>query len=169
MDSENEVWTAWQELVSREELEPMEVLKAAAMYERYFQEVQTHSVQVARAEGHSWQDIADAVAVTKQAAWARWRDPQKKVPGKSALFGEFPVKPPIQAAEVFDSMVVRVVESLVGDDDPNRDGLLSAGRNALADAVVAHANSPKTVPFRVFALWSIRQAVIRRFYEIHGK
>lgn len=163
------VWAVWQELLSSEELEPMEVLKAAAMYERYFQEVQSHAVQVARAEGRSWQDIAEAAAVTKQTAWAKWRGSKSEARERPALFGEFPVQPPVQAAEVFDTMVVRAVESLVGEDDPIRDELLAAGRTALSDAVVAHGNAPKAVPFTVFASWWIRQAVIRRFYELHGR
>jgi hypothetical protein len=85
------------------------------------------------------------------------------------LFGEFPVKPPAQAADVFDSMVVRMVELIVGDDDPMRDDLLSVGRRALADAVVAHSNAPRTVPFRVFATWSIRDAVQRQYLELLEK
>lgn len=31
-------------------------------------------VRIARSEGHSWQDIGDALQVTRQSAWERFRD-----------------------------------------------------------------------------------------------
>lgn len=31
-------------------------------------------VQVARSNGHTWQEIADALGVTRQSAWERFRD-----------------------------------------------------------------------------------------------
>ena len=146
----------------------MELLKAAGMYERYFQEVEHHAVDVARAEGHSWQEIADVVGVSKQTAWAKWRGPEQKRRQKrepSAEFEEFPVKPPADAAEVFDSMVVQVVDSLARDDS-RREELLSAGRQGLADAISSHGSATRAVPFAVFASWWIRQAVIRQLYEV---
>ncbi len=167
-----EIWNTWDELLRKEDLDPIEILKAAAMYERYFQEVQRYAVDVARAEGRPWQEIADEVGVTKQTAWAKWRGPeQKRRPRREqpAGFEEFPVKPPADAAEIFDSMVVQVVDSLVRDDDPRRGELLSAGRQGLADAIGSHGSATRTVPFAVFASWWIRQAVIRRFYEVHGE
>jgi hypothetical protein len=162
------IWNMWDELLGQEDLEPMEVLKAAGMYERYFQEVEHHAVDVARAEGHSWQEIADAVGVSKQTAWAKWRSPEQKRRQKrepSARFEEFPVQPPTDAAEVFDSMVVQVVDSLIRADDPRRAELLSAGRQGLADAIDSHGSETRAVPFSIFASWWIRQAVIRELYE----
>jgi hypothetical protein len=161
------IWNTWDELLGKEDLEPMEVLKAAAMYERYFQEVEHHAVDVARAEGHSWQEIADVVGVSKQTAWAKWSSPEQKRRQKrepSARFEEFPVKAPDDAAEVFDSMVVQVVDSLTSPDDPRREELLRAGRQGLADAIASHGSTTRAVPFAVFASWWIRQAVIRQLY-----
>jgi hypothetical protein len=162
----NDIWAAWQELMSREDLDPVEILAAAAMYERYFQEVQGHAAQVARAEGRSWQDIADAVGTSKQTAWQKWRGPDRKMRERRGDFGDFPVTPPVGAAEIFDSMVVRIVDDVVGKDAPLHDELLAAGRRALSDAVEEHKHTVKTVPFSVFASWCVRQAVLRRFYEL---
>ena len=160
------IWQPWEDLLSGQDLEPLEVLKAAAMYERYFQEVQSHAARVARAEGRSWQDIAEAVSVSRQTARQKWHGSPQSVRERSITFGEFAVKPPVQAAEVFDSMVLRMVESLTAEDDPIRDELLRAGRDALAEAIEAHRDSPGTVPFTVFASWWIRQALNRRFAEL---
>jgi hypothetical protein len=165
------IFATWEDLLGREDLEPMEVLKVASMYERYFQEVQRYAVGVARAEGRSWQDIGDTVGLSKQTAWAKWRDSDergRKRRERSARFEDFPVQPPADAAEVFDSMVVQVVDSLVPRDDPKRGELLSAGRQTLAEAIEGHGQTTKTVPFTVFASWYIRQAVIKRFYEVRG-
>jgi hypothetical protein len=163
------IFGTWEDLLGREDLEPMEVLKVAAMYERYFQEVQRHAVDVARAEGRSWQDVADEVGLTKQTAWAKWRDADergRKRRERSARFEEFPVQPPADAAEVFDSMVVQVVDSLLPAGSPNRNDLLSAGRKALADAIEAHGSTTRTVPFTLFASWWIREAVTQRLSEL---
>jgi hypothetical protein len=162
----NDIWATWQELLGREDLDPIEILTAAAMYERYFQEVQDHAAQVARAEGRSWQDIADAVGTSKQTAWQKWRGPERKMRERRGAFGDFPVSPPVGAAEIFDSMVVRIVDDVVGEDSPVRDELLAAGRRALSDAVEGHRHTPRTVPFSIYASWCVRQAVIRRFYEL---
>jgi hypothetical protein len=162
------ILSPWEELLGREDLEPMEVLKVASMYERYFQEVQRHAVGVARAEGRSWQDIGDEVGLSKQTAWAKWRDSDergRKRRERSARFEDVPVQPPAEAADVFDSMVVQVVDSLVPRDDPRRGELLSAGRRTLAEAIDGHGRTSQTVPFTIFASWYIRQAVIK---TLHG-
>jgi biotin operon repressor len=33
-----------------------------------------HSVSKARSEGHSWNEIATALGVSRQSAWEKWRD-----------------------------------------------------------------------------------------------
>jgi hypothetical protein len=68
----------------------MEVLALAAMYERYFQEVQNHAANVVRAKGRTWQEIADAVGVTKQTAWQKWRTPVEKGREFSVRLADFP-------------------------------------------------------------------------------
>ena len=110
----------------------MEVLKAAAMYERYFQEVQSHAVEVARAEGRSWQDIAEAAAVTKQTAWAKWRGSKSEARETCRpCSGISRCNRRCGRRRCSTRWWCRAVESLVGDDDPIRDELLAAGRTAL--------------------------------------
>jgi hypothetical protein len=77
MDAESH-WDRWQRVIQGDEFDAMEVLAIAAMYERYFQEIQSRAVNVLRSEGRTWQEIADAVGVTKQTAWQKWRTPAEK-------------------------------------------------------------------------------------------
>ena len=35
-------------------------------------------MNVLRSEGRTWQEIADAVGITKQTAWQKWRTPAEK-------------------------------------------------------------------------------------------
>ena len=77
MDAESH-WDRWHQVIQGHEADPLEVLATAAMYDRYFQEVQSRAVKVLRKEGRTWQEIADAVGVTKQSAWQKWRTPAEK-------------------------------------------------------------------------------------------
>lgn len=38
------------------------------------------AVSAARAEGRSWQDIGDALGITKQAAWEQWKHLEHPAP-----------------------------------------------------------------------------------------
>ena len=71
-------WDGWERGIQGDEFAGMEVLAIAATYERYFQEIQSRAVNVLRSEGRTWQEIADAVGVTKQTAWQKWRTPAEK-------------------------------------------------------------------------------------------
>lgn len=83
-------WEAWQGVLAKEDADPLEVLGAAAMYERYFAEVQNHAVKAARAQGRSWQDIGDAVGTTKQSAWQKWRSPKEQATDLTVRFVTIP-------------------------------------------------------------------------------
>jgi hypothetical protein len=50
----------------------MEILRLAGMFQRYFCQVQDRAVRAARAQGRSWEEIGDAIGVTRQAAWQRF-------------------------------------------------------------------------------------------------
>ncbi len=164
-----EIWEAWQQLMSGPDLEPARVLQVAAMYERYFQEVQNHAVTVARSEGRSWQEIADAVGISKQSAWERWRRPRRPTSPEMQRLGEFAVEAPRRAADVFEPMVTQVVDSIVWEDAPMRDELIEAGQRALVAAIDAHDESRRRVPFTIYASWTIRQAVTQKFLEIRDR
>lgn len=149
----------------------MEVLRTAAMYERYFQVVQRHAVEVARAEGCSWQEIADAVGISRQGAWERWERRRRGsgAPVTVGNLGEFPVEPPVGPEELFAPMVDAVAESFTAEGDPKRDELVEAGRRALSEAIEGHQRTPKPVPFGVYASWCVRQAMTRRFFELRDQ
>jgi hypothetical protein len=77
MDEESH-WNAWQRAIEGDEVDAMQVLHMAAMYERYFKEVQSQAAKVLRGEGRTWQEIADSVGITKQTAWQKWGSPAEK-------------------------------------------------------------------------------------------
>ena len=67
-------WERWERTIRDPKVDPLEVLTVSGMYQRYFDAVQREAVRVARAEGRSWADIADAAGITKQSAWEKWKD-----------------------------------------------------------------------------------------------
>jgi hypothetical protein len=52
---------------------PLDVLREVAKYRRYLLAVEDHAVRSARAAGSTWEQIAQAVGNSRQAAWKRWR------------------------------------------------------------------------------------------------
>jgi len=173
-------WEAWERVVGRDDADAMEVLRAASMYERYFQEVQNKAVQVVRAEGRSWQEIADAVGTTKQSAWQKWR-PEDETVGPSAPRSRS-FRSPGNAMTVFAGMepllgarsprslrkkdclplLELFVDSHCSPDKSARGRLVDAAWNGLKEAIDHYGSSEKVVPFPVFAAWSVRQAVERQ-------
>lgn len=157
-----EIWSAWTALMEGT-LEPIEVVRVAAMYERYFQEVQRQAALVAQAEGRSWEEIGAAVGTTRQAAWERFRRRDREPAAPATGFGEFVVEMPRGPADVFAPMVTAIVDSIVWDDAPMRTELLDVGYRALAEAVESHPTTPRRVSFSVYASARIRQAVTDEF------
>jgi hypothetical protein len=164
-------WEAWQQTIGRDDVDAIEVLGTAAMYERYFQEVQSHAVKVARAEGRSWQEIADAVGATKQTAWQKWRSPKEKAKELSARFARFPVAESGEEGlkRAFDPLVQQVVDSWCTPEDPIRSDLLEVALAALEKAVTSYDTSGRSVPFAVYATWWMRQAVMQRRNELRSE
>jgi hypothetical protein len=89
--AEDSGWAMWQRVIRGEEVDALEVLAMAAMYERYFEEVQCHAVGVLRAEGRTWQEIGDAVGVTKQTAWKKWQSPAEQGKELSTRLADYPI------------------------------------------------------------------------------
>ncbi|MBV8463771.1 MAG: hypothetical protein JO368_10780 [Acidimicrobiales bacterium] len=163
--TDSEIWSTWRTLMEGA-LDPIEVLRVAARYERYFEEVQRQATAVAQAEGRSWQEIGEAVGISRQAAWQRFREGPGRVTGRGAADrGAVDVELPRSPADVFAPMVTTIVDSILWDDAPMRDELLDVGYRALVDAVTAHAASPRKMPFTVYASARIRQAVTDGFLE----
>jgi len=158
-------WGTWQQLIAQDEVDALEVMGMAAMYQRYFEEVQRHAARVARAQGRSWQDIAAVVGTTKQTAWKKWRPPSETVP--AARFAEIPVEVLAQGIlRPFEPLVQQVVSSSCGPEDAGRPELVDAARGALDDAIASYGTSGGKAPFAVYASWQIRRAVTKRRNEL---
>jgi hypothetical protein len=52
--------------------DPLEELRNTWAFQRYLSALQERAVRSARADGHSWEEIAGAVGTSRQAAWQRW-------------------------------------------------------------------------------------------------
>jgi len=76
------VWDQWEAVIRRPDPDPLEVLRAAGMYQRYLFEIQDKAVKAARAQGHTWEEIAQAVGTTRQAAWQRYGSVAPAPPSK---------------------------------------------------------------------------------------
>ena len=73
MDQRDELWTEWRRLTKTASPDPLEVAKLASTFERYFDAVKTEAVKAARADGHSWEEIATTLGTSRQSAWERYR------------------------------------------------------------------------------------------------
>jgi hypothetical protein len=73
MENADEAWERWRRITQGDAADPLEVLRLVAMFERYFDAVETQAVRAARAAGRSWQEISKALGVRKQSAWERHR------------------------------------------------------------------------------------------------
>ena len=52
--------------------DPLSALKVVAQYKRLLSSVEERSVTAARRAGHSWEDIAKVLGLTRQAVWSRY-------------------------------------------------------------------------------------------------
>ena len=66
-----DVWGEWERIRNAPEPDPLEVLRIAAMYGRYFDAVEQEAIGVARKLGKTWDEIAAALGQTRQAVWQR--------------------------------------------------------------------------------------------------
>jgi hypothetical protein len=65
-------WEAWDELIHRRNADPLEVLRAASQFHRYFDAIQGEAAKAARSAGSTWDEIGQALGVSRQAAWERF-------------------------------------------------------------------------------------------------
>jgi len=72
MSSDFSAWEAWDRLINRRDADPLEVLRAASQFQRYFGAVQGAAARAARGEGNTWDQIGQAPGVSRQAAWERF-------------------------------------------------------------------------------------------------
>jgi hypothetical protein len=72
MSKDLSVWETWDQLIHRRDTNPLEVLRAASQFQRYFDAVQGAAAKAARGEGSTWDEIGQALGVARQAAWERF-------------------------------------------------------------------------------------------------
>jgi hypothetical protein len=65
-------WDAWVELLHAPDPDAIEILRCAAKFQRYFQAVEDAAVKAARRDRASWEQIGQALGVTRQAAWEKY-------------------------------------------------------------------------------------------------
>ena len=174
-------WAAWEEVTSRDDVEPLEVLKVAAMYERYFQKVQAEAVKVARSAGSSWQEIADTVGTSKQTAWKKWRAPSERIVDPARRFDTFSTPKSAMSALSTDlgsllggrgpkslrkrdclPLLETFVDSLHRVDPARKSLLVEAAWAGLKQAISHYGETEKVVPFAVYASWWVQQSITTR-------
>lgn len=69
-------WDEWERLRSGEDPDPIEVLRTVSKFQLYFSAVETEAVRVARAKGHTWEQIGSALGRSRQAIWQRVASPR---------------------------------------------------------------------------------------------
>jgi hypothetical protein len=72
MSKDLSAWEAWDQLIHRREANPLEVLRTASQFQRYFDAVQGAAAKAARGKGSTWDEIGQALGVSRQAAWERF-------------------------------------------------------------------------------------------------
>lgn len=72
MSKDLSAWEAWDRLIHRRDADPLEVLRAASQFQRYFEAAQGAAAKAARSEGNTWDEIGQVLGVSRQAAWERF-------------------------------------------------------------------------------------------------
>ena len=71
-------WDEWDRLLAEPTPDPLAVIRLAAQYQRYLDAVQMKAVPAARARGHTWEEIGEAIGTSRQAVWQRFRGVHRK-------------------------------------------------------------------------------------------
>lgn len=69
-----ELWGLWEQVISDPHTQPLDVLRASAQYQRFFAAVEREATKAAKAKGATWEQIGDALGITRQAVWQRYRE-----------------------------------------------------------------------------------------------
>jgi len=77
MKSSESFWEAWERIRASWDPDPLEVLRIAAAFSRYFEMAQKEAISFARSSGLTWEQIAASLGQSRQAIWQRaQRDPE---------------------------------------------------------------------------------------------
>jgi hypothetical protein len=63
----------WLRLVEWDDADPLEVLRTVGTYQRYLAAIEERAVVTARRMGRSWEEVAEAIGVKRQSAWAKYQ------------------------------------------------------------------------------------------------
>ena len=70
-------WEAWDRIRASSDPDPLEVLRVATAFSRYFEAAQKEAISFARSSGLTWEQIAESLGQSRQAIWQRARrDPE---------------------------------------------------------------------------------------------
>ena len=64
-------WTRWSELATSKSPDALELLSLGAQFQSYFQAVEDEAIKLARGQGRSWDEVGQALGISRQAAWQR--------------------------------------------------------------------------------------------------
>jgi hypothetical protein len=64
----------WDQVVAAPETRPLDVLRTSAQYQRFFAAVEREAIKAAKTEGATWEQIGEALGITRQAVWQRYRE-----------------------------------------------------------------------------------------------
>lgn len=70
------MWLEWRRLLAEPAPDALAIARLATTFSRYFDKVKTEAVRASRAEGRSWDEVADAVGTSRQSAWERYHNEQ---------------------------------------------------------------------------------------------
>jgi hypothetical protein len=76
MADADEMWLEWRRRLAEPAPDALAIARLATTFSQYFDKVKTEAVRAARAEGRSWEEIADAVGTSRQSAWERYHNEQ---------------------------------------------------------------------------------------------
>jgi hypothetical protein len=65
------LWESWERIRGSADPDPLEVLRVAAAFGRYFEAAQKEAISFARSAGLSWEQIAESLGQSRQALWQR--------------------------------------------------------------------------------------------------
>jgi hypothetical protein len=66
-------WESWERIRTSADPDPLEVLRVAVAFSRYFEAAQKEAISFARLAGSSWEQIAESLGQSRQALWQRAR------------------------------------------------------------------------------------------------
>ena len=69
-----DLWGLWEQVIRDPNAQPLDVLRATAQYQRFFVAAEREAIKAAKANGATWEQIGEALGITRQAVWQRYRE-----------------------------------------------------------------------------------------------